>query len=91
MTPIGLGIGLLLMTSAQKPEGLRPLAEKIRLNLGAAVPSDALKENIEMGRYQKSVLDNYTMIEPENDLKPLSGTAWVSTISLRPTSLSTGR
>ena len=70
MTPIGLGIGLLLMTSAQKPEGLRPLAEKIRLNLGAAVPSDALKENIEMGRYQKSVLDNYTMIEPENDLKP---------------------
>ena len=70
MMIIGLGIGLSLMTPAQPSDGLRPLAEKLRLNLGAAVVSEYLRQDPDGGQYQKTVLDNYTMIEPENDLKP---------------------
>ena len=64
-----LYLGLSLMTTMDST-GLRPLAEKIRLNLGAAVQSGYLQRDIDNGQFAKSVLDNYTMIEPENDLKP---------------------
>lgn len=63
-------LGLTILAATQSPTGLRPLADKIKLNLGAAVRSDYLKENKDDGKYHKAILDNFTMIEPENDLKP---------------------
>jgi endo-1,4-beta-xylanase len=62
--------GLTVLAATQTSTGLRPLADKIRLNLGAAVQSDFLRSNIDDGKYQRAILENFTMIEPENDLKP---------------------
>lgn len=51
-------------------EGLRKLAEKRNLNFGCAVRADYLEQNLDAGKYRQAVLHDYTMIEPENDLKP---------------------
>jgi endo-1,4-beta-xylanase len=52
--------------------GLRPEALRLGMNLGTAVQSDALKNNMDSGLYRSAVSQNMTMIEPENDLKPAS-------------------
>ena len=70
MSFIGVGLGLALLQTSQEQIGLRPLAEKIRLNFGAAVRSDYLQQDLDSGQYRNSIIENYTMVEPENDLKP---------------------
>jgi len=59
-----------MMTAQTKSEGLRPLADKIRLNFGTAVQSDWVKNDLDGGKYRETILKNFTMVEPENDLKP---------------------
>jgi endo-1,4-beta-xylanase len=51
-------------------EGLRSLAEKRKINFGCAVRADYLEQDLDGGKYRQAVLRDYTMIEPENDLKP---------------------
>lgn len=67
---ISCSVGWALMMSGSPYDGLRPLAEKRKLNLGVAVQSDWVKNDLDSGRYRQTILDNFTMIEPENDLKP---------------------
>lgn len=51
-------------------DGLRVLADRRRLTLGTAVQSDWVKNDIDGGEYRRAILNNFNMIEPENDLKP---------------------
>ena len=64
-------IGLAMMLTPQtKATGLRPLADKISLNFGTCAFSDGVKSDVDGGKYRQGILDNFNMIEPENDLKP---------------------
>ncbi|MBI1333266.1 MAG: hypothetical protein GC165_10345 [Armatimonadetes bacterium] len=63
-------VAMLMANAGPGEDHLRPLAEKNRLNFGVAVQSDWVKNNIDDGQYRQSILDHFTMIEPENDLKP---------------------
>ncbi len=64
--------GLLGMTIITTPQGsgLRVLADQIPVNFGAAVGSDLVNNNVDGGKYRQSILSNFNMLEPENDLKP---------------------
>ena len=69
LTHLALGLSL---TSNRDLSGLKPLAVRLQLNLGSAVQSGVLQYNDDGGQYEKAILANCTMIEPENDLKPPS-------------------
>jgi endo-1,4-beta-xylanase len=69
---VAFGIATTLFTCTQGNNGLRPLAQRINLNLGAAVQSGLVQQNADQGKYISAIRKNFTMIEPENDLKPPS-------------------
>lgn len=52
------------------PEGLRALADRRRLILGAEVPLRNLQNNADEGRFAAAVAANFSMIELENEFKP---------------------
>jgi endo-1,4-beta-xylanase len=62
-------LGMAMIASPQG-QGLRVLADQIPVNFGAAVGSDLVKNNVDGGKYRQSIIANFNMIEPENDLKP---------------------
>src|ERR1051326_8262963 len=50
--------------------GLRPLASKRHFRLGTAVPFRLVRANADEGQYIRALDRDFTMIEPENELKP---------------------
>lgn len=60
----------MMTNSVSNAEGLRAIAEKRRLNFGVCAQSGWLKDDLDGGKYRQTILDNFTMVEPENDLKP---------------------
>ena len=67
-----IAAGLSFLNSPPPPTTLRPLAQRLNLNLGAAVDSGTVHWGADNSNYQQAILNNCTMIEPENDLKPPS-------------------
>ncbi len=66
-----VALGCAMMTpSSLDSTGLRALADKRHLNFGTCAFSDGVKADIDGGKYRQGILDNFNMIEPENDLKP---------------------
>ena len=67
-----IAAGLSFLNPSPLPTTLGPLAQRINLNLGAAVDSGTVHWAPDRTSYQQAILNNCTMIEPENDLKPPS-------------------
>ena len=65
-----LALGMMLGSRGGVVTGLKPLAQHIKLNLGAAVDSYQVRSNADGGKYRQAILNNFTMLEPENNLKP---------------------
>jgi endo-1,4-beta-xylanase len=65
-----LGVALALMPQKSAPPTLRPIAQKLGMNLSMAVQSSLVQQNADQGGYTNAILKNCTMIGPENDLKP---------------------
>jgi len=57
-------------TAVGADAGLRPLASKRHFRLGTAVPIRLVRDNADEGQYVRALDGNFTMIEPENELKP---------------------
>lgn len=58
--------------TAQATTGLRALADKRGLLLGAASPIRHLNPQTDGGRYETLLKNNFNLVEPENDFKPPS-------------------
>jgi alpha-N-arabinofuranosidase len=50
--------------------GLRPLASRRHIRFGTAVAFRPVRANADEGQYVRALDGNFTMIEPENELKP---------------------
>jgi len=55
---------------SQNPIGLRASASLRGLLLGAAIRVQNLRENVDAGQYNATVLKNYQVVVPEGELKP---------------------
>ncbi len=54
---------------AQNPIGLRAASNLRGVLLGAAVDAEYLRQNYDNGQYNQSIINNYQLIVPENDLQ----------------------
>ena len=59
-----------LSISAQNPFGLRALSALRNLPLGTAALADNLRRNVDGGKHNSNIKDNYLLIVPEIELKP---------------------
>lgn len=68
--PFVLGLDAPVAGLATVPQGIRALARKRRLPLGAEVPLRNLRGDVDGGRFVATVTSNFDFIELENEFKP---------------------